>query len=182
MTKQEIHYTTYLAETLEVLSHDGALLVTVNATGQANVMAIGWGTFGWIWGKPILAVLVRPSRFTYTYMEDTGDFTVNVPTKDLAETVAYCGTVSGRNYDKLAERKLTAKASRRVRAPIIDECVIHYECRTVHRNDVRADMLVPDIIQGAYRNGDFHRVYYGEILASYADADAPARLGRTSVR
>jgi len=182
MNKQDVHYSTYLRETLEVLSHDGALLVSVTKSGHANVMTIGWGTFGWVWEKPILAVFVRPSRYTYHLLEESGDFTLNIPPRTLAETVAYCGSVSGRNFDKFAERKLTARASRRVRAPIIEECVVHYECRVVEKNDVLLATLVPEIAQSAYRNGDFHRVYYGEILATYADPDALVRLANIAVR
>ena len=172
MAKQDIHYTTYLRETLEVLSLDGALLVSANKAGHANVMTIGWGMFGWVWGKPVLAVLVRPSRYTYELLEDGGDFTVNVPPRTMAETVAYCGSVSGRNFDKFEERKLTAKASRHVRAPIIEECAVHYECRVIHKNNVDPATLVPEVAQSAYRSGDYHRLYYGEILAGYANPDA----------
>ncbi|GAI27467.1 unnamed protein product, partial [marine sediment metagenome] len=53
---------------------------------------------------------------------------------------------------------------------------IHYECRVVHKNDVIPDELTEDIRNSAYRQGDFHRIYFGKILAVYADADAKKRL------
>jgi flavin reductase (DIM6/NTAB) family NADH-FMN oxidoreductase RutF len=182
MAKQDIHYTTYMQQTLEVLSHGGALLVSADKAGHANIMTIGWGTVGWIWGKPIFCVLVRPSRFTYELLEQNGEFTVNVPSRDLAEAVAYCGTVSGRNYDKFAEKNLTARASRHVHPPIIAECVVHYECRVVQKNAVIPQTLSSEIAQSAYRNGDHHTMYYGEILAAYGDTDALARLTQVSLR
>ena len=180
--KEDIHYTTYLRETLEVLPLDGALLVSVDKAGRANVMTIGWGTFGWVWGKPVLTVLVRPSRYTYELLEESGEFTVNVPPRSMAETVAYCGSVSGRNFDKFEERKLTATRGKRVRAPIIEECAVHYECRVIHKNDVVPTTLAPEITQSAYRNDDYHRIYYGEILAAYAKPDALVDLLFTSQR
>ena len=71
---------------------------------------------------------------------------------------------------------LTAAPSREVRAPIIQECLVHYECRTVHRNDVNPEALAQAVLEDAYPNGDFHRIYFGEIVAAYADEDVVARL------
>jgi flavin reductase (DIM6/NTAB) family NADH-FMN oxidoreductase RutF len=176
MPKEDLQYPRYVSETLEVLSLDGALLVSVDGSGRANVMTIGWGMFGWVWGKPILAALVRPSRYTYELLEETGEFTVNVPPRTMAETVAYCGTVSGRDFDKFEQGKLTAKRGKRVRAPIIEECAVHFECRVIHKNDVLPATLAPEIAQSAYRSGDYHRIYYGEILAAYAKPGALADL------
>ena len=65
---------------------------------------------------------------------------------------------------------------RQVRPPVIRECVIHYECRTLHRNDVVPEALAQAVLDDAYPNGDFHRIYFGEIVAAYADEDAAARL------
>ena len=66
--------------------------------------------------------------------------------------------------------------SRQVRPPIIAECVVHYECRTLHRNDVAPEALVQAVLDDAYPAGDFHRVYFGEIVAAYAEKDAAQRL------
>ena len=72
--------------------------------------------------------------------------------------------------------QLTPIPSREVRPPIIKECVVHYECRTLHRNDVVPDALVQAVREEFYASGDFHRVYFGEIVAAYADEDAAQRL------
>jgi len=63
-----------------------------------------------------------------------------------------------------------------VRPPIIKECVVHYECRTLHRNDLVPDALVQAVRGEFYASGDFHRVFFGEIVAAYADEDAGQRL------
>jgi flavin reductase (DIM6/NTAB) family NADH-FMN oxidoreductase RutF len=182
VAKQDVHYTTYLTQTLRALSHDGALLVACDSSGQANPMTIGWGTFGWIWGKPVVTVLVRPSRYSYELLEQVKDFTVNIPPRSLAETVAYCGSVSGRHYDKFTERGLTAGRSRHVKAPIVEECVLHFECRVVNVTDLEDNSLAPVILESNYAHGDLHRVFYGEILATYADADARATLVQENIR
>jgi flavin reductase (DIM6/NTAB) family NADH-FMN oxidoreductase RutF len=120
---------------------------------------------------------VRHSRYSYTRLEEAaGDFTVNVPPRELAEAVAHCGTVSGRDHDKFLEQRLTPVPSRQVRPPIIKECVVHYECRTLHRNDMAPDTLAQAVADEFYAQGDYHRVYFGEIVAVYADEDAAGRL------
>lgn len=176
MAKVEVNYTDYLKETNKMLGHGGLLLASADAEGKPNAMTIGWGTIGIIWGKPIFIVLVRPSRYTYDLIEITDDFTVNVPPLELADEVLYFGTVSGRDHDKFKEKGLTATPGKKVKSPIVEECVIHYECKVVHKNDVIPDELAPEIRTGAYPKGDFHRIYFGEVLAVYADADAEERL------
>ena len=65
---------------------------------------------------------------------------------------------------------------REVRSPIIKECVVHYECRTLHRNDLVPEALAQSVREEFYPGGDFHRVFFGEIVAAYADEDAGTRL------
>ncbi len=89
-----------LCETIEQLSRCGLLLAS-GRIGKANVMAIGWGLSGILWSKPFFMVAVRSSRFTFKLIEENGDFTVNVPRKGMEEIVSYCGTVSGKDHDKL---------------------------------------------------------------------------------
>jgi len=177
MAKVTVRYTDYFEQTIQRMREDGLLLVTADADGKPNVMTIGWGTIGSIWGRPVFIVLVRPSRHTYSRLEEVSEFTVNVPPKELAAAAAHCGTVSGRDHDKFREARLTTLPSRQVRPPIIAECVVHYECRVLHRNDVDPGALVQAVRDEYYPKGDFHRVYFGEIVASYADDNAAARLG-----
>ena len=177
MPKVAVRYTDYFAQTMRRMREDGLLLVTAGADGKPNVMTIGWGTIGSIWSRPVFLVLVRHSRYSYTRLEETaGDFTVNVPPRELAEAVARCGTVSGRDRDKFLENRLTPVPSRQVRPPIIQECVVHYECRTLHRSDMAPDTLAQAVQDEFYAQGDYHRVYFGEIVAVYADEDAAGRL------
>ncbi len=182
MAKVAIHYTEYFRQTIERLREDGLLLVTADREGRPNVMTIGWGTIGSIWGRPVFIVLVRPSRFSYSRLEENPDFTVNVPPFELAAAAAHCGKVSGRDHDKFREMGLTPVPARQVRAPIIQECLVHYECRTVHRNDLAPATLAQAILDEYYPRDDYHRIYFGEILACYADEDAGARLRERGAR
>ncbi len=177
MAKQDIPYTRYFEQVMQVMAKPGLLLAGKDADNKPNAMTIGWGTIGAIWGKPMWIVLVRPSRYTYQCIEKTGDFTVNVPPPSLKEAVTFCGSKSGRDYDKFPTLKLTPTPGRSVNVPIIEECVINYECRVVHHNDVMPSELAGAIQNSAYKSGDYHRVYFGEILDVRADEDALEQLG-----
>lgn len=159
-------YTDHLGLTLERLARPGLLLATKGPAGkQDNAMTIGWATFGIIWGLPMCVVLVRPSRYTYGLIEAAQDFTVNVPSEGMAEAVAFLGSASGRDRDKLAEVGLATVPSGMVSAPTLADCPVTYECRVVHHNDVIPAHLEPRVDQGSYPRGDYHRLYYGQILA-----------------
>jgi len=86
--------------------------------------------------KTRFLVLVRPSRYTYTLMEETGEFTVNVVPPELKEAATYCGTVSGRDHDKFKDKGLTQIPSLKVKPPIIKEGILHFECRVVYKSDL----------------------------------------------
>ncbi|MHB8992591.1 MAG: flavin reductase family protein, partial [Chloroflexota bacterium] len=62
---------------------------------------------------------------------------------------------------------LTPAPSRKARSPIVEQGILHYECRIVHRHDLVPTNIVPELIPAYYASGDHHRVYYGEILACY---------------
>ena len=164
MDAREVQYTENLPHTLSAMAKHGLLLNSVGADGRPNTMAIGWGCVGLIWGRPMFVVLVRPSRFTFRNLEAAGEFVVNVPADDMHETCMYCGTASGRNVDKFAERGLTPVPAGTVKVPLIKQCVRHYECRIVHRNDVADAAMSGEVRADCYPKGDLHRLYYGQIL------------------
>lgn len=176
MARKKIAYTDHYPAVIDALSSRGLLLGSYDASGKANIMTIGWGALGSVWGEPMWIVLVRPTRYTFQCIEHTGCFTVNVPTEGQGMACATCGTLSGRDTDKFAECGLTAQRATSVLAPAVDECPIVYECQVVHSNDVAPEKLTEDILGGAYVDGNFHRVYYGKIVASLAHGDAAQRL------
>jgi flavin reductase (DIM6/NTAB) family NADH-FMN oxidoreductase RutF len=176
MVYETVAYTSYLKETLELLDEPGLLLVAAGADGKPNAMTIGWGAVGPIWGKNIFTVLVRPSRYTYTLLNESDSFTVCLPAPDMRAAVDYCGQYSGRDGDKLAACHLSTIPSTKVSAPGIAGCPVIYECRIVHYNEVNPATLAKDI--SAYPKGNYHRIYSGEIMAVRALANAAALLGR----
>lgn len=166
MARKEVPYTFQLDLTLDRLTHGGLLLASTRGDGKSNVMTIGWATVGAIWGLPMMVVMVRPSRYTFGLIEETKIFTVNVPAPEMKDYVAFCGSRSGRDVDKLAQ--VTTSPGQRVNCATIDDCPLVYECQVVHWNDLQPDALPPDIRDRAYPRGDFHRFYYGQIMGTFA--------------
>lgn len=165
----------YFNDTVRLLGEGGLLLVSGNEK-KANVMTIGWGLPGRLWAKPFFLVAVRPSRYTFQFIEDTGSFTVNVPTEDMKEILNYCGTVSGREHDKFKEKGLTLLPGRKVSSPVIAECAVHYECKVAFKTKVVPVSLPSEVLSTFYPRGDYHTLYFGEVLACYADEDAENKL------
>jgi flavin reductase (DIM6/NTAB) family NADH-FMN oxidoreductase RutF len=175
MTKVEVDYRDFLRPITEALWSGGLLLVTVDRAGRPNPMTIGWAALGPMWGRSVFVALVRRSRYTYELLEDAGDFTVNMLPRKLAPALKHCGSRSGRQHDKLAEQELTPVPGEKVKSPTIAEAVLCLECRVVHKSEMAPEWLDPEIQRSAYPSGDYHRLYFGQIVAAYADPD---RVGK----
>ena len=165
--KADINFRDAFLPTMEAMSRDGVLLVSLDSRGRPGGMTFSWGTIGTIWGRQIFTLLVRPSRNSYRLLESTGDFTVNVLPAALGAAVDFWGKNSGRDVDKWARMGLTPTPSRRVRSPIVEQGILHFECRIINRHDLVPDNLAPELTPAYYASGDYHRVFYGEILACY---------------
>ena len=172
MAKKIVGPFEYLAQFNKLLAKPGALLTTMDRDGKANVMAIGWAHIGIVWSRRVCIVYVRPSRHSYTCLEQLRQFTVNTATEQMAPAVELCGTVSGRDKDKFAAAKLTVMAAQKVKPPIIEKCILHYECNVLGYNDLLLPNLQRDVLDSCYSNGDFHRVWFGEIIACYGNVEA----------
>lgn len=177
MERKEISHTEHFPLVINAMTSQGLLLAAYDKAGRANAMAIGWCTLGGVWSMPMCVVFVRPSRYTYECIEQTGCFTVNVPPPRLADACLLCGTKSGRDGDKLAEAGLTSEKAKTVNAPVIIECPVVYECQVVHRNDIVPNELAEKIENDFYNGDDYHRIYFGEILSVRSAENAAELLG-----
>ena len=144
----------------------GAFL-TVKAGDDVNTMTIGWATIGFIWQRQIFMVAVRDSRHTFQLLERTDNFTVSIPAdSSYKDAVTFCGTKSGKDFDKFKECNLKQKSALHVDSPIIDIPGIHYECKIVYKSAMDRAML-DNALEKLYPQKDYHTLYFGEILACY---------------
>lgn len=151
---------------MDCLSHGRALL-TVGGD-KPNTMTIGWGSIGYFWGKPVLMVVVRPQRHTYPILLAQKQFTVSMAVDGSHKDIfAFAGSKSGADVDKFDGHGLTAVPATQVDAPIVAECELHFECRTLLEQDMTPDCMDADVIKRAYPGNDFHRMIFGEIVACY---------------
>jgi flavin reductase (DIM6/NTAB) family NADH-FMN oxidoreductase RutF len=169
MTRIPVDYKDVFNIAMERMTKGGLLLVTADSNGKPNVMTIGWGTIGSVWAKKTFIILVRPSRYTYSLLEQVDDFSVNVPTKSMASAVAFCGSVSGRDGDKFNQAQLAPVPAEEISAPVIDQCPINFQCRVIHKTDMVAGAVPDNTKSTFYPSDDYHRIYFGQILGCYAD-------------
>ncbi|MGK0468055.1 flavin reductase family protein [Clostridium sp.] len=163
----KVNFTENLEKGMSFLHTQGAFL-TVKSGDKINTMTISWGSVGYEWNRPIFTVLVRKSRYTHDLIENSDDFTVSIPlSKDLKNELAVCGSKSGRDIDKFKECNLTLDDSKNVDTPIIGECELHYECEIVYKQDMNPQFMSKDMAESSYKDGNYHTVYYGEIVATY---------------
>jgi flavin reductase (DIM6/NTAB) family NADH-FMN oxidoreductase RutF len=130
--------------------YNTSLVTCCNAEGRANVITIAWLVPVSV-RPPRLGLSIRPTRHSYGLIRETLEFVVNVAAYEIAQQVLTCGRRSGRDVDKFAATGLTPRPARRVRPPIIAECIAHLECRVVQDIEI----------------GD-HRFVVGEVLEAYA--------------
>lgn len=106
-----------------------AVLVSVaDKQGRQNVFTVAWtGTI--CSDPPMVSISVRPERYSYHMIQETGEFVINLTTESLAFATDYCGVKSGRNVDKFKEMHLTPIPAKEVKAPLIKESPVNIECR-----------------------------------------------------
>ncbi|MBD5451694.1 MAG: flavin reductase family protein [Lachnospiraceae bacterium] len=140
-----------------------AVMVSVaDKEGNANIITVAWtGTV--CTNPPMLSISVRPNRFSHHMIMETGEFVVNLTTKELAYATDYCGVKSGRDVDKWKEMKLTPIPSEVVKAPGIGESPVNIECRVTEIKKLGShDLFLAEVVavhvDDRYmdENGGFH--------------------------
>ena len=136
-------------------------LLTAGSGESFNTMTISWGGMGTIWNKPVVTVYVRPSRYTYKFMEESEYFTVSFYPEERRSDLALLGRLSGRDGDKLAKTALTPREVSHGVSFEEAECTI--VCRKLYAQDLDRAGMLPEVADGPERD-DVHRMYIGEVV------------------
>jgi len=131
--------------------------VLISCAGKAkkpNIITLAWAMPTSI-NPPLIAISIAPRRHSHHLIEETREFVVNIPTMGILKETLFCGRMSGRDHDKFKETGLTQMPAKKVRAPIIKECIAHLEC----------------MLNNQFTTGD-HTIFIGEIVEAYADKEA----------
>ncbi|MBD3236585.1 MAG: flavin reductase family protein [Candidatus Eisenbacteria bacterium] len=130
-----------------------------------NTMTVAWGSLGTMWNRPFAQVVVRPTRHTYGFIEEFDTFTLCAFGEAQREALKLLGTRSGRDGDKIRASGLTPVAAQRVAAPGFAEAELIIECRKIYWDDFDPRHFLEPAIERCYPEQDYHRIYYGEIVA-----------------
>lgn len=105
------------------------LVSTADKEGKSNILTVAWtGTV--CTNPPMVYISVRPERFSYHMLKESGEFVINLTTKRLAYAADYCGVRSGKDTDKWKDCRLTRCGTASLRfAPAIEESPVHIECK-----------------------------------------------------
>ena len=147
-----------------MLNPSPVVLVSCGKEGERpNVFTVAWtGTV--CSDPPMLSISVRKERYSYDIIKETGEFTVNLPTKDMARVTDWCGVKSGRDVDKFAETGLTPEPGDKVGCPSVGESPVSLECE------------VKQIIELGT-----HDMFIGEIKNVLADESLMDEKGRLAL-
>jgi flavin reductase (DIM6/NTAB) family NADH-FMN oxidoreductase RutF len=143
---------------------DRWLLLTCGTLAEHNAMTVAWGSIGGMWTRPFVQVVVRPQRHTHGFLERCADFTLCAFPEHHRAALRLLGSRSGRDGDKITAAGLTRVAARTVSAPVYAEADLVLECRSLYRQRMEGNAVPPSVAQEFYPTGDFHTIWWGEIL------------------
>ncbi len=125
------------------------VLVGANVDGKPNFSAYAW--CGIVNSRPpMLSVAFQHHRHTLKGVKQNGTFSVNIPSVDLVRETDYCGIVSGRDTDKVADCKFNIFYGKLTNAPLITECPVNLECRVLHILNLGSHEMVVGQIEEVY--------------------------------
>ena len=150
-----------LKESAVSLFDDRWALLTAGNAESYNTMTVSWGMMGELWNKDVCTVFVRPQRYTYEFMEKNDGFTLSFFSDEYKKALSFCGSKSGRDYDKAKETGLTPVEGEQ--GVSFEQAELIINCRKLYVQDMKEECFLDKSIVGKCYNGDFHRIYVGEI-------------------
>ena len=168
---QKLAINPYEYATAIVQANPKGILFTTKSGDEVDTMIIGWGLIGNIWGTPTFTAFVRLSRHSRKLVEESGEFTINVPEGKIDPQIfKVAGTESGRDVNKIEKLGLTLVEPEVVATPGILECPITLECKVMYAHQIDTADIPEFAVQSFYTGEgqpDEHIAFYGQIVASY---------------
>lgn len=122
-----------------------------DSEGNSNILTVAWtGTV--CTNPPMVYISVRPERYSYQMIRETGEFVINLTTKELVFATDFCGVRSGRDVDKFSETGLTKESASVVNAPMIGESPVNIECKVTEVKELGS-----------------HHMFLAEVVAVHVD-------------
>lgn len=142
------------------------MLITAGNEGSFNTMTASWGGLGVLWNKNVAFTFIRPSRYTFEFCEKEEYFTLTFFSEEYRKALSFCGTKSGRDYDKCKETGLTPRFDEK--APYFEEASLVVVCKKLYAQDMDKACVCDDVVTTNYgENEPMHKMYVGEIVKAY---------------
>ena len=138
-------------------------LLTAGNLGHYNTMTASWGGLGILWNKPVAFCFVRPTRFTYQFMEETEYFSMSFLDKEYRKALNFCGKHSGRDVNKMDASGLSPLNTDKGTI-FVEQASLVLECRKLYFSDLKPEHFLDKSTINNYPNADYHRMYVGEIV------------------
>lgn len=163
---KEIPFSQLQINPMTLIAKEWMLITAGNQAAGYNTMTASWGHLGSIWGHgggtPTSVVFLRPQRYTKEFIDREPRYTLSFFPEEYKKQLAYLGSHSGRDGDKVAQVGLT---------PVFDADVTYFAeaklvliCRKLYRAPiVEEGFLDQNIVAENYPQKDFHDMYIGEI-------------------
>ena len=137
-----------------------AVMVSCGNMEKSNIITVAWT--GILNTNPAMVYIsVRPTRYSYNLIKESGEFVINLTTKDLAYATDWCGVKTGAKVDKFAEMHLTKEKAKFVKCPMIKESPVSVECKVKEIKELGS-----------------HHMFVAEVLAINADEKYLEKSGK----
>lgn len=137
-------------------------LVTSGIKNDFNTMTASWGGVGVLWRKNVAFTFIRPQRYTYEFMEKNEFYTLSFFSDQYKKALSICGSVSGRDTDKVTLAGLTPVHN--FDTTYFDEARMVLVCKKIYAQDINPECFIDKSIESEYSANDYHRMYVGEIV------------------
>ena len=143
-------------------------LISAGDKNKCNTMTVSWGGVGVLWGKNVVYIFIRDSRYTKEFIDNGEFFSMSFFDEKYRDALSYCGKESGRNVDdKFKGAGLTPAFRHNI--PYPDEANLVLLCRKMAAVPITEDTFIdPQIMPKWYSDNDMHVMYVGEIIEAVA--------------
>jgi len=139
-----------LSKVYQLIEPSPVVMVTTKHKGKANVMTMSW-VMPMEFTPPLIGCVISELNHSFTAVRSTKECVIAIPTVDIAKTVVDIGNCSGEDVDKFQKFNVTPVAAKKVKAPLIAECLANLECRVVNTVLVKKyNFFVLEVVKAWY--------------------------------
>ena len=139
-------------------------LVTAGNPEGLNTMTVSWGGVGIMWNKPVTFTFIRPTRYTFEFLERNDLFTICFFDESYREALSFCGSKSGRNVNKVEETGLTPMFTEDG-TPCFEQARMVLVCKKLYAQFLNEEsVLGGEPVLKQYNGDEYHKMYISEIL------------------